>query len=127
MDNSADILKDEDGQRPIPAVWRAKIAEIVGAISQGDYHLLTVQSGLKTIADEKAKSIAASISAYGAHVLPLPEEAWRTSACQWMREYWDVLIDLYTAEEGASDLALMLRVYESGDSYLFEVQSVHVP
>ena len=57
----------------------------------------------------------------------LPEEVWLTSACQWMREYWDVLVDLYTVEEGVSELALALRVFENGSSCEFQVQSVRVP
>jgi hypothetical protein len=57
----------------------------------------------------------------------LPEETWKTSACQWMRGYWDVLVDLFTVEEGASDLALAVRVYEEGSAYAFDIQSVHVP
>jgi hypothetical protein len=57
----------------------------------------------------------------------LPEATWETSACQWTGEYWDVLVDLFTIEEGASDLALAVRVYEDGSGYSFEIQSVHVP
>jgi hypothetical protein len=44
-----------------------------------------------------------------------------------MRGYWDVLVDLFTVEEGASDLVLAVGVYEKGSAYIFEVQSVHVP
>jgi len=44
-----------------------------------------------------------------------------------MKGYWDVMIDLYSIEEGASDLILLVRVYEKGSSYIYEIQSVHVP
>jgi hypothetical protein len=44
-----------------------------------------------------------------------------------MRSYWDVLVDLYTAEEGSSDLVLAVRVFELGADFEFEVESIHVP
>jgi hypothetical protein len=44
-----------------------------------------------------------------------------------MRTYWDVLVDLWTVESGRSDLALILRVYESEEEFRFEIESVHVP
>ena len=74
-----------------------------------------------------AQRIARNLESYGAHLKSLPEEAWETSACQWMGDIWDALIDLYTVEEGASDLALSVRVYEMAKGYEFDVQSVHVP
>lgn len=51
----------------------------------------------------------------------------KTSVCQWVGGYWDVLIDLYTVEESVSDLALSVRVYETAAGYEFDIQSVHVP
>jgi len=44
-----------------------------------------------------------------------------------MGGYWDALVDLFTEEEGRSDLVLSLHVREGGGEYLFEVMSVHVP
>lgn len=41
--------------------------------------------------------------------------------------YWDVLVDVFTVEEGRSDLVLFARVFERGDGYRFEIASVHVP
>lgn len=71
--------------------------------------------------------IAANINEYGAHLSKLPAEAWQTSVCQWMRSYWDALVDLFTIEEGASDLVLAVRIYEQDSTYSFEIQSVYVP
>jgi hypothetical protein len=44
-----------------------------------------------------------------------------------MDGHWEVMIDLFTVEEGASDLVLALRVYEKGLSYSFDIQLVYVP
>lgn len=38
-----------------------------------------------------------------------------------------VLVDLYTVEEGASDLVLAMRVYEKRSAFEFEILSVYVP
>ena len=43
-----------------------------------------------------------------------------------MGNRWDVLIDLYTEEEGASDLVLEAHVFEQGMGQVFEVHFVYV-
>jgi hypothetical protein len=127
MEEEELVLKDEEKQRPIPSAWREKIAELVEAISRGDYQFSSVREGVKPVPEVNANSIARNIANYGAGILPLSEDTWRTSVCQWMRGYWDALVDLHTEEEGASDLVLALRVFESDGSYMFEVKSVYVP
>jgi hypothetical protein len=47
--------------------------------------------------------------------------------CQWMETHWDLLVDLWTAESGRSDLVLAVRVFECDGDYRFEIDSVHVP
>ncbi len=79
------------------------------------------------VSPEQRARMADSIADYGAHLVELPEACWASSVCQWMGGYWDVLVDLFTEEEGRSDLVLSLRVREGGGEYLFEVMSVHVP
>ena len=74
-----------------------------------------------------AEAIAVNIRDYGVNLTDLPAESWLTSVSQWMGGYWDVLVDLFSIEEGASDLTLVVRVYEVGTEYSFEIQSVHVP
>jgi len=44
-----------------------------------------------------------------------------------MLKYWDVVVDLWTAESGCSDLALFVRVFEEKDGFRMEIHSVHVP
>ena len=44
-----------------------------------------------------------------------------------MGGYWDVLVDLFTVEEGPSDLVLSLRVYPTEGSYTFRIEWLHVP
>ncbi|MCC4596065.1 hypothetical protein NRY95_15825 [Xanthomonas campestris pv. phormiicola] len=126
MNKETQVLKDEENQQAIPLLWRRPLQEIVEALKQENFQLAGIREA-RRLSPSDAQRIARNIENYGAHLRSLPEEAWQTSVCQWMREYWDALIDLYTLEEGVSDLVLSVRVYEIPDGYEFDVQSVHVP
>ncbi|QPI53144.1 hypothetical protein IV454_07235 [Massilia antarctica] len=96
-------------------------------LKEGDVDAVRRVEGIRSLSEKDAIRIADNIRRYGAKLVSLPEETWQTSACQWMIGYWDALIDLYTVEEGASDLALAVRVYDEGTAYAFDIVSVHVP
>ena len=66
------------------------------------------------------------IAQYGSELVALTAQTWDTSVCQWMGNYWDVLVDLY-AQEGLSDLVIFVRVRHSGTDYLIGIVSVYVP
>jgi len=127
MSQSVTILKDENNQTPVPLEWRGTFSEIVIAFVEDDFKLTRQVTGVRSISEDDAKRIEENIRSYGATLTKLPEATWNTSVCQWMHCYWDVLIDLYTVEEGASDLILSIRIYEEGEKYSFDVQSIHVP
>ena len=44
-----------------------------------------------------------------------------------MDNYWNVLVDLWTEEEGPSDLVLELRVTDHADGDRFDIYMVYVP
>jgi len=50
------------------------------------------------INSETAKQIQEYIEDYGEQLVPLPEETWETSIYLWQGNYWDVIIDLWTAD-----------------------------
>lgn len=127
MSKTIPVLKDVDGQRPIPSVWRNTFIDVVDAFRRSDFSLAGGVAGVHPLSQETATRIASNIKSYGAQLAALPDESWQTSACQWMGNYWDVLVDLFTIEEGASDLTMAVRVYEEGATYVFEIQSVYVP
>lgn len=127
MSEPVPVMKNDAEQMPIPTEWRGVLASIVSSLKNGDFKLTQRIVGVLPISEEIAKVIENNIERYGAQLTSLPEESWQTSACQWMDGFWDVLVDLFTIEEGASDLVLAARVYESNNCYSFEVQSVHVP
>jgi hypothetical protein len=120
------VLKDEHHQQLIPTLWRSTFAAIVESLKEDDFVLEKV-AGVRPISADQAATMKMAVHDYGARLASLPEDAWNTSVCQWMLTYWDVLIDLFTIEEGASDLVLTVRVREDGPGYAFEVQSVYVP
>ena len=121
------ISKDEDLQTPVPSAWRPTLAAIVEAFCEGDFELSRGIPNVSPVAPEDAEAIAGNIEEYGDTLASLPDASWETSACQWTGAHWHVLVDLYTQEEGASDLVLDLRVREHGAGYLFEVFLVYVP
>ena len=127
MTESVPILKDENDDQPIPTAWRKTLADIVEAFKNGDFKLDCGVAGVQPISAEDATRIAGNINDYGDRLASLPDDSWRTSVHRWMREYWEILVDLFTVDEGESDLVMFVRVYEDGPAYRFEVQSVHVP
>jgi len=127
MSGDVPVLKDPEGQASIPSAWRGTLCLIANAVARGDYQKLAQSAAIRPIGEALIQEISQNVRDYGVQLTDLPEDTWRTSACQWMEIYWDVLVDLFSVEEGASDLALAVRVYEEGAGYSFEVQSVHVP
>jgi hypothetical protein len=124
---SEPAIKDERAQLPVPSVWRPTLSKIVEAFVQRDYSLQRGVGGVAAVPKSTADQIELYIADYGETLVDLPEEAWKTSVSLWMRTYWDVFVDLFTDESGASDMVLSVRVFEDVDDYRFEVDSVHVP
>lgn len=119
------VVKDQQNELPVPDTWRPTIVSIVHALRSGGG--LEALPSVRPISTEDRQWMLENVQDYGATLAELPPDAWRSSVCQWMDGYWEVLVDLFTVEEGASDLVLFVRVYEQGDGYSFEVTSLHVP
>jgi hypothetical protein len=123
-----DPIKDEDGaEQPIASAWRPVLAQIVSAFVEGDFALARGIPGVAPIDAETAEQIRDYIADYGETLVELPEETWHTSIAQWNGKRWDLLVDLFTAESGRSDMALSARVSEAGDGFHVVVELVYVP
>lgn len=120
-------VKDGDSERPIPTVWRPTLKRIVDAFVSGDYALEADIPGVEPLSTETASQIKRNVADYGATLVPLPEEAWETSVCIWYGDYWNLLVDLWTREEGPSDLVLDARVTEASSGFRTQVHLVYVP
>lgn len=122
--NEAVIAKDGENERAVPQAWRPMLKAVIDALIQGG-ELSLPQVTLQ--APHVWASARESIRAYGARLKRLPDESWSSSVCIWYGDFWGVVVDLYTEEEGRSDLVLQAHVYEVGDGYRYEVVLVHVP
>lgn len=127
MDNNMQIIKDEENELPIPYDWRQTFYDVVEAFRNNDFELQREIKYVRKVTLENAKIIKANIQAYGDCLISLPDSTWETSIYQWEGGCWVVLIDLYTEKEEESDLALFAKVYETGHTYRFEIQSIQVP
>jgi len=119
--------KDSDNERPIPSAWRPVFSAIVRSFVAGDYALSAGVAGVAPVPEETAKHIQGYIEDYGEVLVLLESETWNSSVCLWMGTHWDVLLDLWTAGEGRSDLVLGAKVVENKESYIVEVGIVYVP
>jgi hypothetical protein len=120
-------IKDPTNQHPIPSDWRPIFEKIIRAFASGDYSLKNGISHVKPVDHATVKQVKGYVESYGEKLVELNPATWNTSVCQWMAGYWDVLVDLWTAESGASDLVLSARVFEEDGDYLVEVMGVYVP
>lgn len=120
-------IKDENIEQEIPSEWRESFRNIVDDIRYKHLSSKSIGKNSYSVSSDDAEHIYASIDAYGEMLGDLPEEAWETSVCRWMGNYWHALIDLFTVAEEPSDLVLFADVHEDGLSHHIQVLSVHVP
>jgi hypothetical protein len=120
------ILKGEEQEHPVPSAWRVKLQEIIGAFTDGNFSLAAIEN-VDPLDAADAAGIARNIADYGCTLVQLPAASWDTSVCQWQLNCWEVLVDLFTIEEGRSDLVLQVFVFEEEGRTTFKVHLVYVP
>lgn len=120
-------LKDPEAQHPIADAWRPMLCEVVRRFVAGDYGLAQGIPGVEPVSAATAEQIRDYLADYGATLVELPDDTWQTSVAQWMEIHWDILVDLWTAEEGRSDLVLEGRVVETSAGPRLTVHMVYVP
>ena len=119
---------DPEFQSPIPTIWRDTIILIVDAFKDKDFAGLNTIPNVELIALEYASELVEYIVDYGAHLISLPKDTWNTSVCLYMEdEFWKAIIDLFTAEEGCSDLILDLHIFKKQNQFEFQINSIYVP
>lgn len=127
MNEKISVAKDDNCQQLVPTEWRETLSAIVTSFVKRDYGIRSGVERVGPVSDKTALRVEKNIRGYGGTLVELQNDAWMTSVCQWMQGYWDVVVDLSTQEEGRSDLALFVRVFEEGCGYRFDILSVHVP
>ena len=121
------IVEDPTRELPVPTAWRPVLKDMADALAAGNFALLGVNERVVGVPPARATSIRENVGDYGATLANLPEETWASSVCIWYEAHWSVLVDLWTEEEGRSDLVLQVRVTKAGAGHLFEVHLVYVP
>lgn len=120
-------VKDGTRSMPVPTAWRPAFHAIVDAFLDRDFMLKRGVRGVEPVSIEKADHIQDYLGTYGATLMELPDETWATSVCQWCGNHWDVFVDLWTQEEGRSDLVLSARVTERHSGFAIDIHMVYVP
>lgn len=120
-------IKDEESAHPIASNWRPIFREVVKFFAKGDFALSKGVSGVAPVDPNIASQNREYVRDYGESLVELPEETWDTSCAQWMDPHWEVLIDLYTEGEGASDLVLTGNMIETDGNPKFTVGLIYVP
>jgi hypothetical protein len=120
-------VKDEDAAHPIAASWRPMLHGVVRCFVAGDFGLETGVLGVEPVTAKTAEHIRSYIADYGATLVDLPPDSLQTSVAQWYGTHWDILVDLWTAEEGRSDLVLAGKIVESDSGPRFTIHMVYVP
>lgn len=121
------VVKDAENQRPVPSAWRSILTKIIAAFVRKDYRLRTGIPGVAPVSAATAEQIQNYIRDYGVTLIDLPESTWDTSACIWVGDRWDVLIDLSTLEESNSDLVLQTQILETNGSHVVHLYMLYVP
>jgi hypothetical protein len=124
----AEPVKDGEHEGPVPQQWRATLAAIVDSLVRKDAILAAGVDSVDPVPPDTTASCLDAVDAYGGvTLLPVPDETWKTSVALWRGGHWEVLVDLWTAEEGRSDLLLAVDVFEHDDGYRFRIHLVYVP
>ena len=127
MTQNIPVPYDSEFQSPIPSIWRDCIIQIVEAFKDKDFGRLNTLPSVQCIDLAYAEEIAENIDAYGAHLISLAEESWHTSVCIYMEnESWKAIIDLFTVEEGRSDLILDLFIVKKENQFIFQINNIYV-
>ena len=125
--NEIEVEKNEEEELPIPHIWRPTFKAIVSAFIKKDYKLCNEIKNVNTISDKTAEQIKEYIEDYGEELIELPNDTWDSSVYIYYGNYWNILIDLYTKDEGLSDLVLNTEIREDNNEYIFDVKLVYIP
>lgn len=118
-----------EGSSPVPERWRPALAWIVDRLVARDYAGLARDGYVPHAGRSSDTTIGEWIERYPATLVPLPEEAWawaERGRCVDDPDTWWVVVDLWTAEEGRSDLSMEAMVREEDGALQIALHDVHV-
>jgi hypothetical protein len=112
----------------VPSFMRPLIAEIVEELVAGRYEALEQDGRAGRVT---ASELRSTLEDYPATLVPLPDEAFAIGGDAYPIDgrsppEWAVDQDLWTREEGRSDLTLQLHVQCEKEKYRVEITDLHV-
>ena len=116
-----------EDETTVPGVIRPLIAALVRDLADGRYGDIERdgRSGRLT-----AEDLRQAVSGYGATLIPLPDDAFDIGGSAYRQDSdppaWAIDQDLWTKEEGRSDLTLQVDVKPDGAGYRAEITDLHV-
>ncbi len=131
---TAGIGGERPGRKPsgssVPERWRAVLGAMVHRLVIGDYGGLAADGLVRATDDASDAGVGRWIEEYPGHLVDLPGDAWEYSDCApWAGVTdgsWFVIVPLWTAEEGMSDLSMEATVWDDGSSITARIDMVHV-
>lgn len=120
------VLRVPSGD-PVPERWRPLVGWLVHRLAEGEYAGLAHDGFVSRIDDPEDAGIGLWIERYPATLVDLPGEAWAFSDHWAIDEgVWAVVVELWTAEEGHSDLSMEATVWDDGTEIIVKIDGVHV-
>lgn len=116
-------------EEPVPQKWRPAITAVIDRLVAKDYVGLARDGFVSYTDDPQDASIGMWIEDYPSRLVPLPDEAWQYSGHGPWPDTPDaawIVVELWTAEEGRSDLSLEGSVREVNGEIVVSIDSVHV-
>ena len=113
---------------PVPTRFRPSISRVVARLAAGDYEGLR-RDGTQAHPDADLSMWIRDYGRDGATLIPLPDEAWDSAEAFELDDEpgtWQVVIDLWTEEEGRSDLSMEALVIDDETDPLVRVNDIHV-
>lgn len=121
-----------DYYKPVPERWRPLLWDLVHRLVMGDYAGLARDGFVSYVQGPDDDSIGTWIEDYPWRLIDLPEEAWEYSDHLLLSEpdtepdTWYASVDMWTGEEGPSDLTLEATVHDDGTSVSIQIDNVHM-
>lgn len=117
----------EEGLRAVPERWRPVVAGVVRRLAAGDFAGLVRDGVAPTREGPDDLGFEHWLVEYPATLVDLPDEAWPFTDHEPTdeAEVWDVSVDLWTAEEGRSDLTLEGQVRDDGSAVTLRIERIH--
>lgn len=110
----------------LPDGFRAPIADIVDALVRGDFESLDRDGRSGRVG---ADGLRRSIAEYGRTLIALPDQAFDladSGTIDTRPAEWWIVVPMWTAEEGRSDLSLELAALPTTNGHRLEVTDLHV-